>query len=286
MKVLSGIVLYNPDLERLDENINAVIKQADCLILIDNGSKNISEIKKRYLPIENIELIINSENFGIAKALNQIMQYAVEYGYDWVLTLDQDSVCREGLIEKYLLYTQLAEVGLLSCNISDRNFQCSETCVNDKDYNEIRMCITSGSFLNTNAYQKTDGFDDQMFIDSVDFDFCIQLRKHGYKIYRVNYDGLLHEVGHGRNVKFFGKNYETYNHSPFRQYYMARNMFYLKKKYPDEYVGIKVVLRELKNEVLILFYEPSKLQKLKARWKGIKDSKNMNIKTSQKDDDK
>ena len=41
MKYIAGIVLYNPDLGRLKENIESICKQVDKVILIDNGSDNI-----------------------------------------------------------------------------------------------------------------------------------------------------------------------------------------------------------------------------------------------------
>ena len=50
----AGIVLYNPDVERLHENINGIINQVDALILIDNGSDNIKEIENKYNDTEKI----------------------------------------------------------------------------------------------------------------------------------------------------------------------------------------------------------------------------------------
>ena len=39
MKTLAGIVLYNPDIERLRENIAAIAPQVDTLLFIDNASE-------------------------------------------------------------------------------------------------------------------------------------------------------------------------------------------------------------------------------------------------------
>ena len=46
MKYIAGIVLYNPDLGRLKENIESICKQVDKVILIDNGSDNIRSNKE------------------------------------------------------------------------------------------------------------------------------------------------------------------------------------------------------------------------------------------------
>ena len=50
----AGIVLYNPDIKRLEENISAIAPQVNELILIDNSSKNIDEIAELTAKYENI----------------------------------------------------------------------------------------------------------------------------------------------------------------------------------------------------------------------------------------
>ncbi len=44
--ILAAIVPYNPDLERLQKNINAIEPQVEHLIIVDNGSKNINLISR------------------------------------------------------------------------------------------------------------------------------------------------------------------------------------------------------------------------------------------------
>ena len=91
-KTMAGIVLFNPDLERLNENISAVITQVDNVLLVDNNSNNLEEIEKKFCKNEKISLLKNSSNLGIATALAQIMEYASQQQVDWVLTLDQDQL--------------------------------------------------------------------------------------------------------------------------------------------------------------------------------------------------
>ena len=273
-KICAGIVTFNPDLSRLNENIESIIGQIDHIVIVDNGSLNFDAIERLCFS-KHIEVIHNTENLGIAEALYQIMDWSIVHRYEWTLTLDQDSVCFPSLIQLYEKYMSLPSVGMLTCLIQDRNFD--EEKEKKTDYIEVNTCITSGSLMNMDAYQKTNGFDRQMFIDSVDFEMCIQLRKAGYKIYRVNETGLLHEVGHGKNVSLLGKKYITYNHSPFRQYYMARNHMYLARKYPDEKKLVKEILREIRSNLLILVYEEQKLQKIRARLKGFWDGLHMEL---------
>ena len=90
----AGIVLYNPDTERLKENIEAILPQVDQIIVVDNGSSNVDEICELLNKYEQIKFIWNEENYGIAKALNQLLYFAYKNDVEWILTIDQDSVCK------------------------------------------------------------------------------------------------------------------------------------------------------------------------------------------------
>ena len=86
------VVLYNPEIQNLDQLIktSTIFKE---LIVVNNSPDNIDIINFYNNPMlpKNLISITNSENFGIAKALNIGIQKAQELGYDWVVTLDQDS---------------------------------------------------------------------------------------------------------------------------------------------------------------------------------------------------
>jgi rhamnosyltransferase len=272
LKTLASVVLYNPDIGRLSENVSAVIEQVDHVLFVDNGSLNLALVHEVFDGDSRITFVENNKNLGIAAALSVAMENAIRFGFEWVLALDQDSVCRPGLVDEYLKYAGLKDVGILTCVIVDRNFQTPivspASLAGPQDVNQ---CITSGSFTSVAAYQKTDGYDSSLFIDAVDFDLCINMRRHGYRIVRIPFEGLLHEVGHGRNVKLLGKGYVVYNHGPVRHYYMARNHMILLKKYPGEYSTWLEILREVRAEILVLLYEGDKFAKLKSRWRGLRD---------------
>ncbi|MBT1173163.1 glycosyltransferase [Bifidobacterium sp. MA2] len=273
--VLAGIVLFNPEIDRLRANIQAISPQVNTVLLVNNASSNMSEVRTLISDFQNIEVLDNTSNMGVAHALKQVLEYAMEHGYSWALTLDQDSVCYPGLINTYSKFFGLPKVGILTCNIIDRNFAEDNGFASGQQYREISQCITSASLINVDAYKHTDGFDDKLFIDSVDFDICINMRLHGYRIIKVNFDGLLHEVGHGKNVKLLMKDYIVYGHSPFRQYYIARNHMYLVRKYPSQFSVLKEWLREFRDELLIILYDNSKFAKLAKRWRGLHDVRHM-----------
>ena len=269
MKVLAIIVLYNPDIDRLNQNIKAVSSQVDEVVLVDNGSGNIDEVKNN---IKNsVTFIYNDKNVGIARALNEGFEYAIKNEYDWVLTLDQDSVTEKHLVEIYKKYLHLPDIGMLTCNFVDRNSDIILEEEQQEEYYTVSRCITSASFCSVEAYIKSGGFDDYMFIDYVDHDYSAKMYKNNYKIYRINYDGLLHEIGHTKVYHFFGLKAISTNHSDFRQYYMARNNIILAKKYPEYYKMSNRIKSEIFKWIVILLFEKNKFKKLSRRFSGIKD---------------
>lgn len=99
--LLAGIVLYNPNIQRLAENLTAICSQTRQVYLFNNGSSNIGEIKDLIRNYQNVILFNNNDNAGIAFALNRLINKAKNDGYKWVVTLDQDSVAPPNLVAEY-----------------------------------------------------------------------------------------------------------------------------------------------------------------------------------------
>ena len=277
MRTLAGIVVYKPDPNRLEENIISVIPQVTDVVLFVNGDESWMAVQSLVEKHPALCVIRNAKNVGIASGLAKIMEYARVNCYQWVLAIDQDSVCRQGLIAEYTKYLTLRNAGMLTCCITDRNFSQKSGFLPGERYKEVEKCITAGSFTSVAAYYQTDGYDESMFIDGVDWDLCYNFRQHGYAIYRINFEGLLHEVGHGRNVSLFGRPYVAYGESPLRNYYSARNDIYLARKYPEFLSMGKTLVRELRAEVIVLLYEGDKGTKIRNRWRGIGEGFSMQL---------
>lgn len=271
IKICTGIVLFNPEINRLKDNIYSIIKQVPLLVLIDNKSDNIDQVKDLIKNIKNIILIENCENKGIAQALNVILEVSYKQGYDWVLTLDQDSVADEHLVEKYkefiIKHNEISNVACLTCDIIDRNFSSNRS---EKYFEYVDYCITSGSLMNITYTLEVGGFDELMFIDKVDTDICINLINMGYRIVKLGYPGLLHEIGHATQINLIFRTWEIYNHNSFRRYYMCRNASYLLIKYNNLKV-FKIFCKEIFQTILVFIYENNKKIKLKKSIKGFID---------------
>lgn len=266
MNTIAGIVTYNPDILRLEKNLNAIKGQVCRVVIVDNNSSNILEIKK-YVR-ENIYMIENNANFGIAKALNQIMNYARENHFEWVLTLDQDSVCPQSFMKNLIKHIG-DNIGIVCPKVYDLNKK--DNIQDSLESNYIDKCITSGSLTSVEAWEKIGKFDETMFIDGVDFEFCYRLKSNGYFIYRVDDVELAHEIGHITIRKFLLWNICVKNHSAFRKYYIAKNIIYFAKKRKKIKFKIKAFFQEVKLMGIVLIYEEDKTNKIKRIIKGIKD---------------
>lgn len=272
--IIAGVVTFNPNIDRLRECLAAILKQVHSLIIFDNGSRNVADIVKLLSELHgSCQIIKNGENAGIAYALAAIMDYARAHDYKWVLTLDQDSILQAGIIDKYLqCANNYQDAAMITCLIHDRNFYDPKYEEQGNDVIEVPYCITSAAFTNVDKYFSTSGYDSEFFIDCVDFDICYSLREAGYKIYRVNHVGLLHEVGHGEQRRFLWKKIIVYHEAPWRIYYLARNTKLLAKRHTT-YGKMRAAKKEIALLTRILLYEDKKKEKLKMYSKGIHDSK-------------
>ncbi|WP_308698514.1 glycosyltransferase, partial [uncultured Thomasclavelia sp.] len=248
----AGIVTYNPNLGDLKKNIEAIYPQVNDLYIIDNNSANLNEMRELLLNYNNVSLILFDKNYGVAKALNKIIDLASANFYDWVLLLDQDSVCDNNIMSIYYAFLQnnnSINIALLTPYIIDINKMSLEEYkrLKQSDYSYVNFAITSGSLINVNICQQLGGFDNMLFIDCVDLDYSKKVEIEGYKQIRINSTYLLQQVGNAEKTKIMrvhkdnaGKisimPYYRTNHSLFRQYYMARNHIIIIKKY---FIGVR-----------------------------------------------
>lgn len=286
-KVIAGVVLYNPKIQRLEENICALLNQIDEIVLMDNHSANEDEIRclsKKYNKIVWVRL---DQNYGIAYALNEIMLYAKRNSISWVLTMDQDSIADGNLVETYVKYINMPSVMMMTCKICDRNTDGelqNEGNEETIEYHEVNKCITSGCFTNVNRCLEIGGFDNRLFIDYVDYEMCIRCKQSGYSIIEIDYMGLLHEVGKAKRVQFLrrdlkiaGKYIDVYNEIPLRVYYFFRNTTYIVRKYGKSAKGYTSVLHIIWRAILVMCYEKPKWMKAKMICKGVVDGFRMQI---------
>lgn len=286
---IAGITTYNPDMTRLKFNIDAIVTQVDIVLIVDNASSNISEIEAGFLDYPSVKIVKNKKNMGIAYAMNKIGEFALNNGYDWFLTLDQDSICPTNMIEMYSRYVNenvaiiAPYIDFNTSFISNLFHLKKKEIAKTHEVEIIKYAVSSGQFIQTNAWKKVKGFWEFLFIDYVDQEFCFNVTRNGYSILRVNFVKMQHEPG--ISVKIFGV--QTAKQSAMREYYCARNSRLVYWLYRNEYLDGKrrkpmiVTIKRLANSILV---REDTYEKIKAIFKGVidaylwkKDSKNLRI---------
>ena len=280
LSIGAGIVTFNPDIDKLRSTLILLKDQVECIYIADNASENFSEISEMTFALKSegctINLMAGETNSGVAGGLNRIMKAASEEGKKWVLTLDQDSCPDKDLVKGLSQGAKFERIGIICPRIKDINSGRilvnfgEDTSKNDKRYQTLHSCITAGSMINLEAWNTVGGYDEYLFMDYVDFDYSIRLRKSGYRILQCNQIIMEHEVGNTEVHRFLFKKVGVMNHSAMRKYYITRNRIYCSYKYYRRF-GFRNIVGIVKTIVLILCYEEDKKHKLSSVIRGVKD---------------
>lgn len=279
--IVPVIVTYNsPD--DFYERAACLLGRYPDLVVVDNASSRREDLYRLRREFPGLRLIENSENLGIAAALNQGCRAALELGADWILTLDQDSEVSEGMVETMLAsYEALPEDVRRRCvslfpSYEDRNILNGKKLVSrtgDTSSVPVTVEITSGNLLRRDVFEKVGWFDESLFIDYVDHDFCLRINLAGYELRQCSGAVLMHQLGDYRKTSFLGFGFYSSNCAPIRCYYRTRNRLEICRRYADRFpLFVKHDRKTFFISTLkILLGEKQRFLKLKMIVRGIRD---------------
>lgn len=283
--VAAVIITYNVEND-FENRVNKLKEKVDEIIVVDNGSnpETISMLKELE---KEITIIYLEENKGIAYALNKGIKYSIEKGYDWILTLDHDSIVTNDMIRNMLkcyegFDKELKEkvAMLVPVHVEEKEYQNSNVISNEeefsKPYREVLTEITSGALTKADIYKNVGLYDEKLFIDLVDHDYCLSLNRKGFRVIQVSSAVLIHNLGESVKRNVLGLKMIPTNHSPLRRYYMSRNRHYIWDKYKEDFPGWVLTdkRRFITENLKIILFEDKKMEKFKYIKRGIKDYKN------------
>ncbi len=213
------------------------------VLVVDNASTDNTIAQLENQLIERLTIIKNSENYGIAKAFNQGINYFNKKAAKWVLILDQDSALAEDFFNSYAqllprIDSDCTSIAAVCSNaINDNAFAfkhkpclwTGSSFIVVPDIIDEKICglpvvassISSGTFYRTAVVKQLGGFKEDYFIDFVDHEYHLKLAKHGSKMVWNQQAKFYHNLG----IKLQNTDNAAWlEHPPFRYYYMARNM--------------------------------------------------------------
>ncbi len=233
LNIAACVILYNPKTEDL-LNITSYLSKVNKLYVYDNSATKLEDsiIHEN----EKINYFWDGENQGISIRLNQASKKALSEGYDKLLTMDQDSSFLEENIDKYFRDIENFKNSENVANFGLEYGKIDIACDSDEIiFEEVDHLITSCSVINLNLFEKIGGFDENLFIDGVDIDYCYASMKNGYKNIQFKNNYFKHSLGEpvrrASIVSLYLIKKNRIIHSDIRVYYMYRNTLYLEKKY-------------------------------------------------------
>lgn len=284
-KIIGVVVFYNPKCEHY-KYLECNSKVLDHVIVVVNGP-NLNAIEN--LDLENITVLYEGSNLGIAKATNDGIEIAIERGSeDYVVLLDQDTLLPTNYKEILLTRERIESLGIgvgiiapiyknprtqtVSLSLIFHKFRFKRGRPVGAFY-ESTCPIASGSLLRLKVFRDVGMLDEKLFIDYVDTEYALRLSSHGYKNYLVPSICMSHELGEQEIHKIGKILFRPTNHSFVRKYYITRNRLYVMFKYGFKYPSlIYFEFLAISLDVFrVILFERDRLRKLKAIAYGLKD---------------
>lgn len=218
-KYAALFVLYNPSEEEI-KRIISFSSLYDIIYVYDNTEKEIEYIE--YLKLNGVYYYGFGSNDGLSKAYNYIIDQAIKDNIDWLSIYDQDSQVTDDMIHCLKEYAENCKRKKIASLVPA--IQYEDNSPNIAITKEVLWAINSGQMLNLKSIEaKKIRYDENIFLDRVDKDFCKQIELSGLKIVQVK-NALLKQR--------LGERYNGYTvHSPIRNYYMYKNRLYYNYKY-------------------------------------------------------
>jgi rhamnosyltransferase len=291
MNILPVVIWYNP--KNLGDNVAvqnilSYSKYFEKVIIVDNSNNDNKQLADK---ISNSYYIPNFENLGIGKALNQGCEAAMATGYTWVMTMDQDSSWETDNLTAYLdtvkslhetdsriisfapeavsiknIHSVLGDIKRSVLNTIKKQGSKKSGKQNNV-YEYVDRVISSGNIVSLDAWKATGVFNELLFINDVDYEFCYRCINRGYKIVKLGAYKMNH--GDGEPQKTFFPHVTSYHKE--RIYYLVRNKFYILVAYPDfaKKYAYKKMVRRIICEKLFFF----EFVDLKYALQGIRDAR-------------
>lgn len=292
INVCAIVVTYNPAIEIFFELITSLVNQCN-IVVVDNCStgecvNDIYELSSRF----DFTLLSQPENTGIAKAQNIGIDYINTHMPDteYLVFFDQDSIPDNNLINilhHEYLKLESSNIAMIGPTLYDprsntysgfhilKNFKYSHVHpdVMPHDTIECLSVNSSGSFCSLNIFKIVGKYNEGLFIDHVETEWCFRARNLGYKFFGTKLTKITHYMGDDI-IEFpvlFKKITLPYR-SNLRHYYLFRNSFFLlKKNYVPMIWKIYCVFKLLFTFVLFGFFSKESSRQRRSMILGIKD---------------
>lgn len=292
---IAVVITYNPP-PGLASRLRAILTQTDRVVIVDNASSSrpdTSELTSS--EAARVECIRLDRNLGLAAALNLGIERALVLGATQALLLDHDSTPERGMVAllQQGICAHPGPVAVAAPRIAYAHpaIRCRwpasrrggrwwfrfAYAAQMRTPQAVDLAIGSGMLLDIATWARVGRFDEALFIDLVDTEFCLRARAHGFDVLAVPQATLSHALGDVEQRRLLGVPVYPTHHSALRHYYLSRNRIILTRRFGRRYPNwlYYETMSALKLTMKVALYEPNRADKLASMWRGTLDGLRM-----------
>lgn len=241
MKIAAIIILYQPEAGQIRQTVDSILPQVDYLCLADNSDESH---QAWFDGLPGVSYLHLGGNRGIAAAQNAAIHSLPPHRYDFLLFCDQDSRAEADTVGQLALACSALQqhglptggVGTRAVNrqtgrpyaAKSREYETFELAADDGTRCTLTRCSyirSSISLIPSTHFDIVGGFDERLFIDAVDNEWCWRATHlAGLQFYIAEAAHIVHMLGEG-DRRLAGRNLAI--SSPFRIYFQLRNYLWL-----------------------------------------------------------
>lgn len=192
---------------------------------------------------EGMEYVADPENGGLAKAYNYALEIAAKNGFDWLLTLDQDSNLPADFVSKVCHTAAFVEplsnvAAIVPCILGDGRVRSPLRRIKhrpvgkfiSKDFigvaDDNTLAVNSASVLRVSALKSIGGYDLRYGLDQSDIVMYHHLHCNNFRVFVAGNIRVNHELSH----------LDLENRCSLRRY---ESILFAEEAFCDEYLGIE-----------------------------------------------
>lgn len=273
LRIAAVATAYHPD-DRLTAVVESALETCTRVVVVDNTPGAEPTVAEK-LSDPRVTVLRSGQNVGLAGALNAGIRELSGDDAEAVLLLDQDSVLPGDVVTALAAYLEDATIGIAAPTPWD--------AAHDSSYDTLAALrsevadrtdvITSGMLIRRSALDRVGAFREDFFVDFVDIDFCLRLRRAGLRIVQDQRLKLPHSLGDRRVHRLGPLRIQVVHYPVWRLYWIARgaSMLLRENVVRDPMWSLKAVLFLASWTWRTAAFEDSRVRHLSALARGMRD---------------
>ena len=239
------------------------IIQPSAIIIVDNSS---TDGTREYLTAlqnnNNIHCIFLDANVGAGAGYAHAMLYALERlnpQYFWMI--EDDTYYEKNVLQDLLYHIETSAYDMISLTGFKNNFGSTIRFRGSNKLQPVLSALLDGSLIKADVIRKMGPPKKEYFMMCDDYEFCLRMKKNGFKIAFINIKSAhyLHLGGDGKFTQA----------TLWRGYYTSRNHLLILREYFSIMNLLSYLYKQLKFLVAAAVFAPDRWKRVKFRLLGI-----------------